>query len=166
MGVRLLTMPAGRPTILTEELLVKARGYLATCVDTYEEFHKTRGDSSNTFERKLNANIPTIEGFALHIGVGRNTIYTWEDEASKDETKNEMNIEFRDILEEIRLEQAKRLINKGASGEYSAPISKVMLSKHGYREAVEQTGLNGTPLQIQVVNYADTVQVPPKKVSD
>ena len=41
-------------------------------------------------------------------------------------------------MESLGAEQEDRLINNGLSGDYTSPISKLLLSKHGYSEKVEQ----------------------------
>lgn len=146
----------GRPKDYSEEILIKSREYLDSCVDTYDEFHKTRGEKTDSFERLITAKIPSIEGLALHLKISRDTVYDWEKKYP----------DFSYIIEELRLTQASKLINKGTTGEYNSTITKVLLSKHGYREAVEQTGLNGGPLQVQVVNYANTAPIPTKKLPD
>ena len=35
--------------------------------------------------------------------------------------------------------QADRLLNNGLSGNYNPTIAKVMLTKHGYREGIDNT---------------------------
>lgn len=82
--------------------------------------------------------IPTIEGLALHLNINRDTIYDW----SSQETKQE----FSDIVKQVMQKQAKTLVNKGLSNEFNSAITKVMLSKHGYREGIEQMGKDGKDL--------------------
>lgn len=114
-------MPAGRPKELTPELLETAH--------TYSEFPD--GADIKTWEpgyKKHGQVIPTIEGFAIYVGIHRDTVYAWEKE----------NDEFSDIVEGIRSLQAQMLINKGLSGAFNASISKLLLSgKHGYIEKTE-----------------------------
>ena len=42
--------------------------------------------------------------------------------------------EFLYILEAIKLEQQKVLLNKGLSGDFNSAITKLVLGKHGYHE--------------------------------
>lgn len=107
-------MAGGRPTLLTQELLDRARTYLATCIEHYDDMGK------------LQVELPSIEGLALFLGVGRPTIYKWKDETG------EFNEQFIDILEEVLASQAKRLLNQGIAGNYNSTISKLILGKHGY----------------------------------
>lgn len=82
------------------------------------------------FEWKNNGDvIPTIEAFAIFIGKARSTVYKWLNEEDKKE--------FSDIIEELMSSQAKHLINNGLKGEYNSTITKLMLGKHGYKEATE-----------------------------
>lgn len=108
----------GRPTSYSQEILDLARMYLANLPED-EVVH-------------------SIEGLADYICINRDTIYDW---ASQEDKK-----EFSDIVEEVRHKQAKTLINKGLDNKFSSAITKVMLSKHGYREGIEQTGKDGKDL--------------------
>ncbi len=127
-----------RPTILTEELKEKARLYLEECKDEETEFHKTRGEKSDGFERLVKVKLPTIEGLALYLGTSRDILYDWE---VKDE-------EFSYIMKDLRAKQADMLISNGLSGDYNPTIAKVLLTKHGYREGTELSGEGGKDFKI------------------
>lgn len=75
----------------------------------------------------LDVKLPSIEGLANYLDISKDTVYEWE-EAHK---------EFSDVVKKVRSKQAEMLINNGISGTFSSPITKVMLSKHDYREATE-----------------------------
>ncbi len=120
-------MPAGRPTEYTPELLEKAYEYLKTCVDTEE-------DKENGIKQKVK--IPSKGGLAVALNVSRDSLYEW--------AKNHK--EFSDIMEQMSSIQEERLLNKGLSGDYNPTIAKVLLTKHGYREGIEQTGKEGKDL--------------------
>lgn len=125
-------MPAGRPTLLTDELKQQARDYL-------------KRDGS--FASQL---IVTIEGLALDLRCNRDSLYKWEKE---DE-------EFSDILEELRQLQANRLLQYGLKNMYNPTITKLMLSKHDYIEKrQEDHTTNGkdlpTPILGGVTNDKD-----------
>ena len=124
-------MAGGRPTEYSPATLKKAKEYLATCED--EELE--RGSDIRPLY-KIRVKLPTIEGLAVYLGVSRDTIYEWEN----------VHEEFSDILASLRAEQADKLINNGLSGDYNPTIAKVLLTKHGYREGIEQTGKDGEPL--------------------
>lgn len=104
---------AGRPTLLTPELIEKALQYLDYC------------------DKK--PSLPKIEGFCLFLGIGRKTCYTWESE------EGELNEQFRHILENIRLEQADKVLEGGLNNLFNATISKLILHKHGYRDEKDVT---------------------------
>ena len=126
----------GRPTDYSEDILTKAREYLSARRDEVEEYHKTRGEKSDTYDRLVRVKLPTIEGLAVYLQVHRDTLYEWE----------KQHPAFSDILAELRSEQADRLINSGLSGDYNPTIAKVLLTKHGYREGHEHTGPDGDAL--------------------
>lgn len=115
----------GRPTKYYDGLIAKVDEYLATCVDTEREFHKTRGEKSDTYERIKQVNLPKIEGFSSYIDVHVDTINQWEKDYPI----------FSEALDKIRKEQHNRLIDGAISGEYNPVIAKLMLSSnHGYSE--------------------------------
>ena len=64
--------------------------------------------------------LPTVEGLAVHLSVGRTTIYEWRKE----------HPEFANILEQLLSLQASMLIQNGLKGEFNSTITKLMLSKH------------------------------------
>lgn len=113
---------AGRPTIYNEQILTDTREYIESCEDTLGISKKVQ--------------LPTIEGLAYHLGINKDTIYTWRKEKE----------EFSDLIDELLAKQARELVNKGLSGDYNPTIAKVLLSKHGYRDAQEVTGLDGKDL--------------------
>lgn len=100
----------GRPTDYTEELVARSRVYLTSYYDM--------GDP-----------IPTVAGLACVLGVTRTTLYKW----AKDQDK----AEFAYILEELAQRQERALVKGGLLGEYNAPITKMMLTKHGYSDRVD-----------------------------
>lgn len=135
-----------RPTIYTTEILEKTKEYINSCTDT--EIQQVIGMSAKgteLYKNKVIVNIPTIEGLSYYLGINRDTIYAWCKE----------NKEFSDIIEDLRAKQANELINKGLSGDYNPTIAKVLLSKHGYREGIENTGKDGKDLIISIMKYED-----------
>ncbi len=120
----------GRPTEYTKDIILKVQKYIDSCEDT--EINQTVGMSAKgteLFKSKLIVNMPTIEGLAYEIKVNKDTIYEWAKEYK----------EFSDVIDDLRAKQAKFLINKGLSGDYNPTIAKVLLTKHGYREGIDQT---------------------------
>lgn len=105
------TMPAGRPTVYSNDTLKMARGYLTT--------FKDMGDV-----------VPSIAGLACVLGVTRETCRAWGNDPAK--------AEFSAILDELLQRQERELLNNGLAGNFNAPITKMMLSKHGYSDKIEQ----------------------------
>lgn len=142
----------GRPTDYNEEILTKTREYISLCEDSIEDYQKSFG-KTDTYERIVKVKLPSIEGLAVFLKVGRPTIYDWE----------QKHPEFSYILEELRAKQAEALLNNGLSGDYSPVIAKLILSKHGYKEQTDITtdgkainivfdpafNKNGTPQQTE-----------------
>lgn len=127
-----------RPGEYNISYVESAKQYLVSCEDT--EIQQLTGLSvkgTELYKNKLNVNIPTIEGLALYLGLATSTVYEWEKKYD----------EFSEVIASLRQKQASRLISKGLSGDYNPTIAKVLLTKHGYREGVEQTGKDGTAIE-------------------
>lgn len=108
---------AGRPPEFKEEYIDKAEEYLSLKFDEYKD-------------GKQIVKLPTIEGFAVFIGVHKSSLYEWE----------KKNLRFSNALNKIRTEQQERLINKGLSNDYNSTIAKLILSSnHGMRERTDVT---------------------------
>lgn len=73
--------------------------------------------------------VPTVEGFADHIGYGTKTVYNWAAEHS----------EFQGVLDLLKAKQGRLLQNKGLRRETDAGITRLLLSaNHGMAEKQEQ----------------------------
>ena len=120
------TMPAGRPTNYTPELVAKAWEY------------------ADGGWIEVGDKVPSVAGLACEIGIHRDTCHEW----AKDENK-----EFSDILKAIAQTQERELVNNGLTGEFTAPITKMMMTKHGYSDRVEQdhTSSDGSLAPQQVI---------------
>ena len=127
--------PVGRPTGYKPAILEQAQEYLKNCVDEEEDWIKSKGDKSTTYEHRVKVDLPSIEGLARYLGVARSSVYKWSEE----------NPEFSDILEDILAEQANRLMNMGLSGDYNSTIAKLILTKHGYTDKTDLTS-GGQPI--------------------
>ena len=110
-------MAGGRPIEYNQSFVERTKEYLSSCEDTVNE------------HGRLVVKLPSIEGLAVFLDINRTTIYDWE---SKYE-------EFSHIIEILRGKQAEKLLNNGLSGAYNSTISNVILTKHGYREGIDQT---------------------------
>ena len=118
-------MGKGRPTTYKEEYIDKVDEYLAECQDEEKQVVKQSSEKYDMYDNKLKVNLPTVEGFALWLGIPKRTLYDWKD-AHED---------FSHSLERIVEEQRKRLLNMGLSGDYNSTIAKLILSSnHGYTE--------------------------------
>ena len=137
------TNTVGRPSGITPEFLGMAKAYL--------EKYETLGEI-----------IPTIEGLALFTDKARVMLHRWvRDKESK---------EFSYIYSKLMALQGKALLNNGLAGKYNSTITKLILTKHDYRDARDERhgDPNGDPLKINVINYAnsnDTIPVQAKKTS-
>jgi len=142
--------PGGRPTKYTEDMPERVDAYLAECKVWWEEFHKTRGDKSDTYERILNVKLPMVEGFAEYIDVSKNTLYDWAKEYPK----------FSDALDRIIRQQHNMLAQGGIAGHFNPVITKLMLSNnHGYREKSDVTSdneaLNAQPVLVKILRNGE-----------
>lgn len=123
-------MRTGRPTDYDPSMIQKVDEYLLECTEWWEEFHKTRGEKSDTYERIAHVKLPMIEGFCEYLDVSKNALYQWAEKYS----------DFNDALDKIRLKQHNVLADGGVSGRFNPVITKLMLSNnHGYREKSDVT---------------------------
>lgn len=141
-----MTHAGGRPTKYKEAYITKAREYINECQDEeVEELSGVSAKGTELYRTKLKVNLPTIEGFAVYLGVDKTSLYEW----AKKEPK------FSHALEIIKSEQQKRLINRGLSWDYNPTIAKLMLSSnHNMREKTEQdVTSNGESIGITGFNF-------------
>jgi len=135
----------GHETTYTDAYNKKAKEYLQNSVDVVTEFHKTRGEKSDSYERIIDVKIPSVAGLAIYLKVARSTIYKWADEQPN----------FSDTLEQILATQEEILTSNGLGGQYSPVITKLMLSNnHGYKEKTE-TDVTSKGERISGFNYID-----------
>lgn len=103
--------------------------------------------------------LPTIEGLALHINIARSTIYEWISQEGKEE--------FSDIFDKIMEKQGKTLVNKGLDSTFNSTITKVMMTKHGYRDAIDSDvtskGEKIMPLQLTDEQYRQVITTTNKR---
>lgn len=131
----------GRPTEYDFPKLHKiVEEYISECIDEETEFHKTRGEKSDSYDRIIKVKIPTIEGLSLKLDISKDTLYAWKEKYP----------EFSYDIERVSKLQAERLIENGLNGNYNPTIAKVLLTKHGYREGIEQTGKDGKDLPLTI----------------
>jgi hypothetical protein len=116
-------MPGGRPTKYNDEILSKAKAYV-------DGGYIECGDV-----------IPQMAGLAIELSISRETIYDWCDDPEKQE--------FSDIVGRCLRAQERKLLNGSLKGEMNPTIAKLLLTKHGYSERVQQEhmGENGGPIE-------------------
>lgn len=98
-----------RPSKYTQQFIDKTKEYLLN----YKEHNQV---------------VPSIAGLSNYLGIARSTLY---DHAEKHK-------QFRDILDEVKKTQELELFNGALTGKLNPVISKLMLTKHGYSDKVEQ----------------------------
>lgn len=124
------TKKTGRPSGYDPKYIDMVDDYLKTTGIVEKEFHKTRSDNSNSYEREYDVNLPKVEGFSSFIDVPLSTMKGWEDDYP----------EFSTALDKIRKEQHNMIVDGMASGKISQVLGKLMLSSnHGYREKSDLT---------------------------
>lgn len=77
--------------------------------------------------------VHTVVGLCLHIGIAKSTCYRWIEEG---------NQEFKDIVDTVADLQERKLLSNGLTNEFNASITKLLLTKHGYTDKVENTNTN------------------------
>ncbi len=107
-----------RPTIFSAEILIQTQSYIDSCVDDLKE--------------KV-VKIPTLEGLAVYLHINKDTVQEWR----------KVHDEFSVLISELLHIQGDRLLNNGLAGTYNSTIAKVLLSKHGYREATDSDITSG-----------------------
>lgn len=117
----------GRPTKYNEDVQRAAEDY----VNNFSDY----GDV-----------VPTVAALALHLDVTMKTLYNWA---------TEKNPKFLHIFNRLELLQHKSLVNGGLAGGFNPAVTKMMLTKHGYSDKVEQahTSPDGSfaPTRIEIV---------------
>jgi hypothetical protein len=113
----------GRPSKYTPEILEKAKAYV-------DGGYLACGDV-----------IPQMAGLSIELDIHRDTIYDWCDDPEKQA--------FSDIVARCLRAQERRLLNGSLTGDLNPTIAKLILTKHGYSERVqnEHTGENGGPIE-------------------
>ena len=106
-------------------------------VDELDKYLRTTG--------KEQTSLPTIQGFALHLGVDDETLTEWAKKYP----------DFSATLKRLKHLQAKQLIDDGIYGgkEVNATIVKLLLqNNHGMKERVDNT-TNDKEIQQVLVKF-------------
>ncbi len=107
-----------KPSMYDPIYIKKIDEYLATCKDKVKTFHKTRGEKSDSYDRILEVNLPTKEGFSAYIGKYSSLVTAWEEQQPT----------FAKAMQKIKAAQKEALIKKSLSGEYNARMSEFLLN--------------------------------------
>lgn len=133
--------PGGRPTKRTPALIKKAKEFFGLI--------KTDPKHEAYF-------FPSVANFALWLHISRDTVYEWAKEDG----------EFSDMIETISQIQENALMEYGLKGEYNPTIAKLVLTKHGYSDKIEQdVTSNGKTMGVVVLpqrndRTEDTLETP------
>lgn len=114
-----MSNPVGRPSLYTPEIVEAAATYV-------DGGYEAAGDA-----------VPTVAGLACELGLNRTTCYEWAADPEK--------VEFSNILTRLMQTQERKLVNSGLRGDFNPPITKMMLTKHGYSDRVEQNNTHSAP---------------------
>ncbi|MDO8742160.1 MAG: hypothetical protein Q7J45_01300 [bacterium] len=99
----------GRPTKYVSGVGVLLEAYMAGCVDVYD-----------VATGRWHVRLPMIEGFALYLGVHRDTLNAWSKKYP----------EYRDALELLKVHQFTRLINGGLANHYKSWLVIMLLKRN------------------------------------
>ena len=82
--------------------------------------------------------IPSVAGLAVHLDVRRETLHVWALDPEKEQ--------FSNILGKLFENQENILLQNGLANKFNSTITKLVLSKHGYSDKIEQdnTSSDGT----------------------
>lgn len=133
------TRPRGRPTKFDASILKLAREYIDSCGEYYEEIllQKKKGKKGvAVITSKMRMRLPMVEGLALHLKINKDTVQEWK----------KQHVDFSVLIDEMMNLQATTLANGALIGDLNPVISKVLLTKHGYREGHELSGEGGSAL--------------------
>jgi len=106
----------GRPPKYNDEILEQAYEYL---IGGWKEVGQV---------------VPSKVGLALYLGVVSSTVDAWCNDENKED--------FSGICKAVMDMQHSCLMNNGLTGLFTAPITKMMMTKHGYSDKVENVNTN------------------------
>jgi hypothetical protein len=112
-----------------------AKQYLEDCQDTFGQYvlekdKKTGKKVTKYVSTGLKVRLPTVDGLSNLIGVEIKAVVRWTQKYPK----------FKKVVDAIRAEQKRRLIDMSLSGDYNPTIAKLILSaNYGMREGIDTT---------------------------
>jgi len=140
-GTNFEGMAGGRPTDYNQEMGTRSQDYLDSCIEETVQVVIGQSEKFTSFKDKVIVKLPSIEGLARYLKIHKDTIYEWE----------KIHQEFSDVVNAIRSEQADRLINMGLSGDYNPMVAKLLLTKHGYADKVDQE-ISGKSITVTITD--------------
>ena len=137
----LVLMPAGRPTLYSDEILVKTQEYLDGGY---------KGELIDPDDLKLGYDgepYPSIAGLSLYLDITRETVYDW--------AKQEEKAAFSDIVKKLMATQEVELFKGGITGRFNSSITKLALTKHNYSDKSDNvhSGPEGGPIPIAEIRH-------------
>jgi hypothetical protein len=133
-----------------KEYCEEVQKYIDTCTDTEGSFVSFVGDKGTGYQRTIEVQLPTLEGFGEYLrnkypGTKTTTAHIWNWEQKYPY--------FLEATTLIRNEQAKRLMNGTLSGKYEKGMAQLILrsqSRHyNAPEKQEHTGKDGGAIQTE-----------------
>lgn len=135
--------------------VAKVDAYLKTRRDSEVEVVKATGKNEYVaYEQKLKVKLPTIEGFAMYLGVSRKSLYNWADNHK----------DFAAALEKIKFEQLQRLIDCGLEGSYNPTIAKLILSSN--HDMKEKSDITSDDKPLPLLDYVEQAKNGVKEPGD
>lgn len=134
----------GAPTLYSPALCEELLDYFE--VEPYRMSIRTitRKDGSTVEEEvKIPNELPTLAGFAVKVGVHRDTLHEW----------GRVHPEFSDAIKKAKDNQERILVSNGLENLYAQPFA-IFTAKNltGWRDklAVESSGPDGGPIKSEV----------------
>ena len=115
----------GRPTKYNDEMLQR-------CIKYANGGYEQEGDI-----------IPSMAGLSVALGVVTSTLYEWVKKYPQ----------FSNMFADLMANQQRILLNGGMSGQFNSTITKLVLSKHGYSDRVEQVIDHRTTETVQPATF-------------
>ena len=119
-----------------EELKERVEEYFNRCENSKKIYELKNGDI------KIRQEFPTMSGLAVHLGVTRETIYSYMNGESKTGNSEEVSKSISDTLLYARQRVATYLSQCSLSGDAEAKIASMLLNAMGETVPDNQTTVN------------------------
>ena len=131
-----------------EELKERVEEYFNRCENSKKIYELKNGDI------KIRQEFPTMSGLAVHLGVTRETIYSYMNGESKTGNSEEVSKSISDTLLYARQRVATYLSQSSLSGDAEAKIASMLLNAMG-----EITPENNTTVNVIIQGDSDAYSV-------